>query len=203
MLRAVQTEHSVAKAREEALLRQLNELKKEATALNETEIQYQTMAKEQETTQKMFDMVLQRLKETGVTSGLEANNVRLIEEAQVPKTPARPNKRATVLLAASIGVFLGGCLAFVLEYMDNTIKTPDDIRRWLDRPVLTVVPKFGSSRWGRLRVWVPHEGPARLRDAARSDQAGAGAPHVRRLTLTAEERDALERQRRLTASSNL
>lgn len=146
MLRAVQTELSVAKAREDALLRQLNELKKEGTALNETEIQYQAMAKEQETTQKMFDMVLQRLKETGITSGLETNNVRLVEDAQVPRAPIRPNRTASLGMSAGIGLFLGLCVAFVLEFMDNTIKTPDDVRRFLDVPVLGVVPTFESKR---------------------------------------------------------
>lgn len=144
MLRAVQTELSVARAREEALLRNLNELKKEGTALNETEIKYQTMQRESDSTQKMLDLVLSRLKETGLTSGLEANNVRVIEEAVVPKAPVRPNKRANIALSVALGLFLGTLLGFVLEYQDNTIKTPDDVKRYLDLPILAVVPVFGA-----------------------------------------------------------
>lgn len=146
MLRAVQTELQVARAREESLLRNLNELKKEGTALNETEIQYQTMQRETESTQKMLDLVLSRLKETGVTSGLETNNVRLIEQAMVPKAPIRPNRPANAALSIALGIFLGVLVAFVLEYQDYSIKTPDDVRRHLGLPVLAVIPVFEVKR---------------------------------------------------------
>lgn len=142
MLRAVQTEYSVARAREEALLRQLSELKKESTALNETEIQYQVMSRESESTQKMMDLVVNRLKETGVTSGLDTNNVRLVEAALIPRAPVRPDKRANLALSVAVGLLLGVMLAFSLEYLDNTIKTPDDVKQYLDVPILGVIPVF-------------------------------------------------------------
>lgn len=146
MLRAVQTELSVARAREDALLRQLDELKKEGTALNETEIKYQTMQRETDSTQKMLDLVLNRLKETGLTSGLEANNTRMIEEAVVPKVPVRPDKRANLMLSVAVGLVLGVGVAFGFEFMDKSIKTPEDVRRHLGLPILAVVPFFEVKR---------------------------------------------------------
>ena len=142
ILRAVQTELSVARAREAAMFRQLNELKQEGTALNETEIQYQGMAKETESIQRMFDLVLQRLKETSITSGLETNNVRLVETARVPGAPARPNKQGSVVLSMAVGLVLGVMLAFFLDYLDQTIKTPQDLKRAFDIPILAVIPLF-------------------------------------------------------------
>lgn len=146
MLRAVQNELSVAKAREEAMLRQLNELKKEGTALNETEIQYHAMASETGSIQRMFDVVLQRLKETTITKGLQTNNIRLVEAALVPNAPTRPDKRANLTLAGASGLVLGIMVAFFLEYLDRTIKTPEDVKRVLDLPILGVIPVFERKR---------------------------------------------------------
>src|SRR5207244_3355948 len=90
MLRAVQTEYRVAKAREETLLGNVNALRREGQDLNEKEIEYQTLARDSDSNQQLYEAVLKRLKETGITGGLETNNIRIVEDAQLPRRPLRP-----------------------------------------------------------------------------------------------------------------
>jgi polysaccharide biosynthesis transport protein len=87
MLRAVQTEFRVARAREETLLGNVNRLRTEAQELNEKEIQYLNLQRDADSNQQLYEAVLKRLKETGVTGGLETNNVSVIEEATIPRIP--------------------------------------------------------------------------------------------------------------------
>jgi GumC protein len=71
MLRAVQTESKVAKAREDTLLNNVNQLRREGQDLNEKEIQASTLQREAESNQQLYEAVLKRFKETGVAGGLE------------------------------------------------------------------------------------------------------------------------------------
>lgn len=142
MLRAVQTEYRVAKAREDTLLANVNRLRNEGQDLNEKEIEYQTLAREADSNQQLYDTLLKRFKETGITGGLETNNVRLIEAAVVPRTPVRPNRTFSLFVAVIVGAVLSIGTVFVLEYFDNTLKSPDEVERVLGVPVIAVVPFF-------------------------------------------------------------
>jgi uncharacterized protein involved in exopolysaccharide biosynthesis len=146
MLRAVQTESRVARAREETLLGNVNQLRREGQELNEKEIQYLTLQRETDSNQQLYEAVLRRLKETGVTGGLETNNVRVVEDATPPKSPVKPRKTLNLTLSIVIGLFVGIGLAFTIEYFDTTVKSPDDVERYLGLPVIGIVPVFGGKR---------------------------------------------------------
>lgn len=146
MIRAVETEYRVAQAREATLLGNVQALTHEGQNLNEKEIQYGVFQREAESNQQMYDAVLKRVKETGVEGGLESNNIRIVEEATVPKTPVRPRKRFNIIVSALVGLTVSLGVAFLLEYLDNTIKTPDEVERYLGLPTLAVVPMFAGRR---------------------------------------------------------
>lgn len=141
-LGAVQTEYKVAKAREDALLGQVNQHRREGQELNEKEIQYQNLEREVDSNQQIYDSVLKRLKETGVTGGLENNNVRIIEEATPPAHPIRPRETLNLVLGLAAGLALGLGLVFARECMDTTLRTADDVQRHLGLPVVAIVPVF-------------------------------------------------------------
>jgi polysaccharide biosynthesis transport protein len=145
-LGAVQTEYKVAKAREDALLGQVNQHRREGQELNEKEIQYQNLQREIASNQELYESVLKRLKETGVAGGLENSNVRIIEEAVPPGTPIRPRKVRNLALSIAAGFALAFGIAFAIEYLDRTIKTPDDVERYLGLPVIGIVPLFHAKR---------------------------------------------------------
>jgi len=146
MMRAVQTEFRVARAREDTLLGNVNRLRAEAQELNEKEIQYLNLQRDADSNQQLYEAVLKRLKETGVTGGLETNNVSVIEEAVVPRTPIRPRKAVNLVAAVVVGLLVGVGTALTLEYFDTTVKTPDDVERYLGLPVIGIVPQFVVKR---------------------------------------------------------
>ena len=145
-MRAVQTQYKVAKGREDTLLNQVNQLRQEGQQLNEREIQYQNLQREVESNQALYDSVLKRMKETGVAGGLEDSNVRIIEEATAPVVPIRPRKARNVALSIAAGLVLAFGVAFALEYLDTTVKTPDDVERYLGLSVIGIVPSFARRR---------------------------------------------------------
>ena len=146
MMRAVQTEFRVARAREETLLGNVNRLRTEAQELNEKEIQYLNLQRDADSNQQLYEAVLKRLKETGITGGLETNNVSVIEEATPPRIPIRPRKSVNLVISIVVGLLVGVGTALTLEYFDTTVKTPDDVERYLGLPVIGIVPQFVVKR---------------------------------------------------------
>ncbi len=145
-LRSVQTQGKVARAREESLLNEVNLLRREGQELNEKESQYQNLQREVESNQQLYDSVVKRLKETGVAGGLENSNVRIVEEATPPGAPIRPRKAMNLGLSLVAGLVLAFGVAFGIEYLDTTVKTPDDVERYLGLPVIGIVPAFHARR---------------------------------------------------------
>jgi uncharacterized protein involved in exopolysaccharide biosynthesis len=145
-LRAVQTQYKVAKGREDTLANQVNQLRQEGQQLNEREIQYQNLQREVESNQALYESVVKRMKETGVAGGLEDSNVRIIEAATPPTVPIQPRKTRNVVLSIVAGLVLAFGVAFALEYLDTTVKTPDDVERHLGLSVIGVVPSFHARR---------------------------------------------------------
>jgi len=75
---------------------------------------------------------------------LNVENVQVIDAATVPDTPVSPRKVLNTVVAAVVGLIVGIALAFMFEYFDNSIRTPEDVERHLGLPVLTVIPDLGN-----------------------------------------------------------
>lgn len=145
-VQSVQTQVKVARAREASLFNEVNNLRREGQDLNDKESQYQNLQHEVESNQQLYDSVVKRLKETGVAGGLENSNVRIVEEATAPGAPIRPRKAWNLGMSIVAGLILAFGVAFGLEYLDNTVKTPDDVERYLGLSVIGVVPAFHARR---------------------------------------------------------
>lgn len=143
---SIETEKEIALAQEKVMVEALEEQKLEALDLNKKAIQYNVLKRDAESNQQMFEVVLNRLKETDLTRGLKSSNVRIIDRAEVPDVPIKPKKKLNLMLAAIIGLFSGIGLAFFFEYLDNTIKTPEDLKRYLDLPFLGPVPHLDIAK---------------------------------------------------------
>ncbi len=138
----LKNEYEVFLASERTLKKALKELKDEAQLLSKRAIVYNVLLRDVETNKQLYDILLTRLKETGVAGGIQSTLVKVIDEAKVPNKPIKPRKRLNILLSIIVGIFGGIGLAFFFEYFDNTVKTPDDIKRYVQIPYFGPVPSY-------------------------------------------------------------
>ena len=137
--------------RREALLRQaFQQQKVKALEMKEKAIQYNILKREADTNREIYKGLLQRMKEAGVSAGITASNIQIVDQAELPIKPYKPNKRLNLLLAAVVGLFLGVGLAFFFEYLDNTVKTPEDVEQLIRLPSFGMVPEISNGRRRRL-----------------------------------------------------
>jgi polysaccharide biosynthesis transport protein len=124
-----------------ALLQEaLDKQKADANDLAEKLVQYNILQHDAESNKQLYDGLLQKLKEAGITAGLRSSNIRIVDPALAPTSPSRPQKARNILLAFLIGIVGGVGLAIFREYLDNTVKSPDDIESLTGLPSLAVVP---------------------------------------------------------------
>jgi succinoglycan biosynthesis transport protein ExoP len=133
--------------RKEALLREAFEQQKtKAMQMKEKAIQYNILKREADTNRELYKGLLQRMKEAGISAGITASNIQLIDQAELPIAPYKPNKRLNLILALFVGLFLGLGLAFFFEYLDNSVKTPEDVEQVFRLPFFGLVPEISYER---------------------------------------------------------
>jgi len=146
------SEYHEAQQREALLVRTLDQQKSEANLMSGRMVQYNILKRDAEANKALYDGLLTKLKEAGISAALQSSNIRVVDPAMIPSYPSRPAKARNVTLAFLIGLVGGIALAILREYMDNTVKTPDDIETLARLPSLAVVPEFEDSNGnGRRR----------------------------------------------------
>lgn len=150
VINSLQNEYQVALAREKSLKQSLTQLKQEAQSLNQKAIAYGVLKREAESARQMYDLLIKRFKETSMTEEIKTGNIRIMDQAEVPKNPIKPAAKRNLLLSLVLGLMLGVGGSFFLEYLDNTLKTPDDVKKYMGIPYLAPVPffDFDSSQEG-------------------------------------------------------
>ena len=141
----LESDYREAKQHEDLLTRALDEQKAEVNLMSEKMIQYNILKREAEANKALYDSLQTKLKEAQISSGLKSSNIRIVDPAIVPSGAARPAKTRNIALAFLVGLVGGIGLALLREYLDNTVKTPDDIETLARLPSLAVVPAFGGS----------------------------------------------------------
>jgi polysaccharide biosynthesis transport protein len=150
------SEYRQASAREMMLGKELDIQKREVNEMAGKMVEYNILKREAEANKVLYDGLLTKLREAGVSAGLRSSNIRIVDPAMVPSAPSRPAKARNVALAIVVGLVGGIGLALIREYMDNTVKTPDDIETLARLPSLAVVPQFeateGNGAGGRQKL---------------------------------------------------
>jgi uncharacterized protein involved in exopolysaccharide biosynthesis len=136
----IKTEYQAASQRESMLRAALEGQKQAANKLNENAIEYSLLKRDVETNRQLYEGLLQKLKEASVSAGLKSSNIRVVDVARVPLGPARPDKRRNILLALAMGLLGGVVLAFLLEAVDNTVRTPEQAQALSNLPALGIIP---------------------------------------------------------------
>jgi polysaccharide biosynthesis transport protein len=142
VIESVQQEFDTAHQRVVLLQEALDKQKAEANDLAEKLVQYHILQHDAESNKALYDGLLQKLKEAGITAGLRSSNIRIVDPALAPTSPSRPQKARNIMLAILVGLVGGVGLALFREYLDNTVKSPDDIEALTGLPSLAVVPSL-------------------------------------------------------------
>ena len=140
----VDGQYRAARYRVDLLTDTLNQQKSDSNDLAEKLVQYNILVHEAESNKQLYDGLLQKLKEASISAGLRSSNIRIVDPALAPAYPSRPQKGRNILMAFLVGLVGGVGLAFFREYLDNTVKSPDDIENLAGLPSLAVVPAMPS-----------------------------------------------------------
>jgi polysaccharide biosynthesis transport protein len=152
LIESVQQEFDTARSHVGLLQEALDKQKAEANDQAEKLVQYHILQHDAESNKPLYDGLLQKLKEATITAGLRSSNIRVVDPALAPGSPSRPQKARNIMLAFLIGLVGGVGLALFREYLDNTVKSPDDIEALTGLPSLAVVPAMPglNAHQGRL-----------------------------------------------------
>ena len=140
----LENDYRAALQLEELRSKTLDQQKADTNVMSEKMVQYNILRREAEANKALYDGLLTKLKEAGISAGLRSSNVRIVDPAMIPSTPARPAKARNIALAFLVGLVGGIGLALLREYLDNTVKTPDDVETLARLPSLAVLPAFGD-----------------------------------------------------------
>jgi polysaccharide biosynthesis transport protein len=138
--------HSL-KARYEAALQQetllktkMEETKRGVLSTRDKEIQYNILKREADTNRTLYEGLLQQYKDAGVAGAVSTNNVSIIDRAQLPGGPYKPNLQKTLMKWLVLALGAAGLMIVILEILDDTFKSPEDIEEQLGLPVLGMIP---------------------------------------------------------------
>jgi polysaccharide biosynthesis transport protein len=157
-LQSIKNDYETAALNERTLAQNLEAAKEDAQDLSRKSVGYNVMEREAKSNRQVYESLLQREKELRVSSNSRANNVRIVDRAEVPKTPLAPTGRRTWFMSLAIGLVVAIAVAFGLDYMNDTIKTPEDVTRRLKLPFLGLVPSVRGDKHPVLASsQVPHD----------------------------------------------
>ncbi|WP_133511687.1 GumC family protein [Candidatus Thiosymbion oneisti] len=138
--KSVETDFKAQIRREAKIRLRISEIKEEILALQDRSTDYQTLKREVDTNRGLYDGLLQRMKEVGVAAGVGTNNISVVDSAEIPRGPYKPNLKKNLAIALALGLFGGILLAFLSESMDDTMKSSEQVEKHAGVPVLGIVP---------------------------------------------------------------
>jgi capsular exopolysaccharide synthesis family protein len=138
----IKTEYMIDNRREADLLKQLRATREEGLGLSEIVGEIAILDADIKEDRRIYELITSRIREIGLNQETLINNVRLMQDATVPHSPVRPRKALNLAAGLLVGLFLGVGTVFFIDYLDNTIKSSEDVERFLNLPLLAMVPRF-------------------------------------------------------------
>ena len=143
-VRQLQADYTALLSREHLITKALEETRTDITQTNEKMIQYKVLKQEALANSELYKTLQDRLKEAGISVGLKATNIRVVDPARVLEKPTRPNRLLNIVVGLILGALGGTIVAFLKEHFDNSIRTPDDIKELTGLSSLAMVPLVTS-----------------------------------------------------------
>lgn len=136
----IERNYQLAVANENSLRASFDANKAQIQNISRKEFRLRELQREVETNRTLYDTFMNRLKETAATSDLESANARVVDEATVPVEAVKPRKSLIVGIAGLLALFVGIGLALLVESLENTFKSTEDVETKLNLPVLGILP---------------------------------------------------------------
>ncbi len=136
-------EYELARRNEQELESLWQSRRSEIQQFNRIEFKLRELQRDVDTNRQLYEIFLTRLKETSSTEGFARPHARVVDAAVVPRSPIRPNKLQSMIIAFVLASMLGTLIALALDYLDNTLKTADDVQSKLGAPFLGSIPIGG------------------------------------------------------------
>jgi len=138
---SLRSQYESAQRQEEALRQQIGGLEQDTLSEQQRDVQLSILRRATETSRSLYDTLLQRYRELNAEAGVQPNNIQLIDRAEIPTAPVSPKKLLTLALGIITGFVLGVAAAFVLEQMNDTVRSAADVSGKLHLPLLGSVPR--------------------------------------------------------------
>jgi capsular exopolysaccharide synthesis family protein len=187
VIESVKNQYEAAAAEERSLGGQLEQAKQNSMDLDRKSGDYNILKRQADSDRTVYQSLLTQQKELRVVANSRANNVQVLEHAEVPKFPISPNPRRDWLLAILAGVAAAFGLAFAIEYLDDSVKTPEDITRRFKLPLLGLVPAVRGEQVPVLTQTVPHDFGEAFRSLRTSLVFTSGSEHTRIVAVTSSQ----------------
>ncbi len=140
-IRSLEVEYRICQQNEQGIRASLGERKRESRQLAQQAIQYGILKREAESNRQMYDVLLQRLKETDFSGNITINNIRVIDQARVPQKPLTPKTWKMLAAAVAGSLLFGLVLCVVVDYFDSALRSEHDVETCLGCSVLGLVPR--------------------------------------------------------------
>jgi capsular exopolysaccharide synthesis family protein len=176
----VREHYGAAVRREDGLRRKLDDIAAESVTTRDLGARYQFLKGDVDTAQQLHDSLLKQQLETSVNAQLAPTNVRVVERAEVPARPSRPNVPLNLALGLIGGLVVAGGAAFASEYFDSSVKSTEEAEEVLHLPALATIPNFTTARRSAYGHTFTSGSP---------EQPSAGAPQ--QLVVTHEPRSVI------------
>lgn len=148
IVRGLDTEALAAIDEESSLKEELEKQKSQAFDLSKRQVEYNALSRELETSRELQQSVSRQMKEMSLAVESNGSNIAIVDRALVPRSPSEPRKVFILSLGCFIGLLGGVGIAFLLNHLDNTIRTPDDVVSQLGLSTLGVIPSFSIESMG-------------------------------------------------------
>ncbi len=187
VIESARNEYEAAVNEEKSYAGQLEAQKGAAMDLDRKSGAYQILQRQAETNRTIYQSLMQQQKELRVVSNSRTNNVIVQDRAEAPGGPFSPNARRDWFTALMAGLLVALGLAFGLEYLDDTIKTPDDVTERLRLPLLGLVPSVHGKHVPLLTETVPHDFGEAFRSLRTSIVFTSGSEGPRVIAVTSSQ----------------
>ncbi len=184
---AIRSDYEAAVTEERNLSAALEAQKNASMDLDRKSVDYTILDREAGSNRQVYEQLLQRENELRVTSNSQANNVQIVDLAEVPNAPFSPRPGRELFIAILLGLGLSIGTAFGLNHLDDTIKTPEDITNQLRLPFLGLVPAVKGKVAPMLFGNAPHDFGEAFRAIRTSLVFTSGAESTRIILVTSAQ----------------